>query len=192
MSRSITWFVDNPVAANLLMLILLVGGSFSLLSMHKEEFPRIEPGIIQISIPYLGAAPAEVERAVCIRVEEALEGLDSIDRLTANAVEGACSVFVEVLADADLSTALNEVKGRIDAITTFPAETEKPVVSSMQFRGKSISVVLSGETDETTLKLLADGMRDDIAGLQGIPQVAVSYARPWESAIASSEHGLRR
>ena len=75
MSRSITWFVDNPVAANLLMLILLVGGSFSLLSMHKEEFPSIEPGIIQISIPYLGAAPAEVERAVCIRVEEALEGL---------------------------------------------------------------------------------------------------------------------
>ena len=192
MSRSITWFVDNPVAANLLMLILLVGGSFSLLSMHKEEFPSIEPGIIQISIPYLGAAPAEVERAVCIRVEEALEGLDSIERLTANAVEGACSVFVEVLADADLSTALNEVKGRIDAITTFPAETEKPVVSSMQFRGKSISVVLSGETDETTLKLLAEGMRDDIAGLQGISQVAVSYARPWEISIEISEHVLRR
>ena len=192
MSRSITWFVDNPVAANLLMLLLLVGGSFSLLSMHKEEFPSIEPGIIQISIPYLGAAPAEVERAVCIRVEEALEGLDSIDRLTANAVEGACSVFVEVLDDADLSTALNEVKGRIDAITTFPAETEKPVVSSMQFRGKSISVVLSGETDETTLKLLAEGMRDDIAGLQGISQVAVSYARPWEISIEISEHVLRR
>ncbi|MGB1342237.1 MAG: efflux RND transporter permease subunit [Pseudomonadales bacterium] len=192
MERCITWFVDNPVAANLLMLILLVGGTFSLISMHKEEFPSIEPGIIQITIPYLGAAPAEVERAVCIRVEEALEGLDGIERLTASAMEGICSVFVEVLADANLSTALNEVKGRIDAITTFPAETEKPVVSSMQFRGKSISVVLSGETDEATLKLMAESMRDDIAGLQGISQVSVNYARPWEISIEISEHVLRR
>ena len=80
MKTVLAWFIDNPVAANLLMVILLVGGSFSLVSMHKEEFPSIEPGIIQINVPYLGASPAEVERAVCVRIEEALEGLDGIEK----------------------------------------------------------------------------------------------------------------
>ena len=79
MRGMLAWFIDNPVAANLLMIILLVGGTFSLVSMHKEEFPSIEPGIIQISVPYLGASPVEVERAVCVRIEEALEGLEGIE-----------------------------------------------------------------------------------------------------------------
>ncbi|MEL0064228.1 MAG: efflux RND transporter permease subunit, partial [Gammaproteobacteria bacterium] len=76
----LTWFTDNPVAANLLMLIFIAGGAISLASMHKEEFPNIEPGIVQIQVPYLGAAPEEVEEAVCIRIEEAIEGADGIDR----------------------------------------------------------------------------------------------------------------
>lgn len=192
MDKIITWFTDNPVAANLLMLILIVGGTFSLFSMHKEEFPSIEPGIIQITVPYLGAAPIEAEKAVCIRVEEALEGLDGIERTNASASEGACTLFLEVLADADLTVTLNEVKSRVDAITTFPAETEKPIVSSLQFRGKSISVVVSGKTDETTLKILAESMRDEIAGLEGISQVSVNYARPWEISIEVSEQTLRQ
>jgi multidrug efflux pump subunit AcrB len=192
MEKSIAWFADNPVAANLLMLILLVGGVFSLNSMHKEEFPSIEPGIIQITIPYLGAAPVEAEKAVCIRVEEAIEGLDGIERMTATASEGACTVFLEVFADADLTVTLNEVKSRVDAINTFPSETEKPIVSSLQFRGKTISVVVSGETDEATLKLVAEGMRDDIAGLEGISQVSVNYAKPWEISIEVSEQVLRQ
>ena len=192
MEKSIAWFADNPVAANLLMLILLVGGVFSLNSMHKEEFPSIEPGIIQITIPYLGAAPVEAEKAVCIRVEEAIEGLDGIERMTATASEGACTVFLEVFADADLTVTLNEVKSRVDAINTFPSETEKPIVSSLQFRGKTISVVVSGETDEATLKLVAEGMRDDIAALEGISQVSVNYAKPWEISIEVSEQVLRQ
>jgi len=192
MEKSIAWFTDNPVAANLLMLILIVGGFFSLNSMHKEEFPSIEPGIIQITIPYLGAAPIEAEKAVCIRVEEAIEGLDGIERMTATASEGVCTVILEVFADADLTVALNEVKSRVDAINTFPSETEKPIVSSLQFRGKTISVVVSGETDETTLKLIAEGMRDDIAALEGISQVSVNYAKPWEISIEVSEQVLRQ
>lgn len=192
MEKSIAWFTDNPVAANLLMLILIVGGFFSLNSMHKEEFPSIEPGIIQITIPYLGAAPVEAEKAVCIRVEEAIEGLDGIERMTATASEGVCTVFLEVFADADLTVTLNEVKSRVDAINTFPSETEKPIVSSLQFRGKTISVVVSGETDEATLKLVAEGMRDDIAALEGISQVSVNYAKPWEISIEVSEQVLRQ
>jgi len=188
----ITWFTDNPVAANLLMLIFIAGGAISLASMHKEEFPNIEPGIVQIQVPYLGAAPEEVAEAVCIRIEEAIEGVDGTDRFMTVAREGMCSVMIEVLPEADVTTVLNDVKSNVDAISTFPAETEKPIVSSMQFRGQTITLAIHGDTDEATLKLLAEEIRDDISSLEGISQVAVSYARPWEISIEVSEQTLRQ
>ena len=80
----------------------------------------------------------------------------------------------------------------MDAISTFPAETEKPVVSSMQFRGQTISLVIFGRTDEVTLKLIAEEIRDDIAALEDISQVTVDYARPWEISIEVSEQTLRQ
>ncbi len=192
MEKANIWFIDNPVAANLLMLIMLVGGLASLLSMHKEEFPNIEPGIINISVPYLGAAPAEVEKAVCIRVEEAVQGVKGIDRMTSTSREGMCSVFLELAPETELTLTLNEVKGQVDSISTFPVETEKPIVSSLQFRGQAISVVLAGRADEATLKYLAEDIRDEIAGLDGISQVSTNYARPWEISIEVSEQILRQ
>jgi|TARA_B100001971_G_C18264630_1_gene590741 multidrug efflux pump subunit AcrB len=190
--KIITWFVDNPIAANLLMMIFVAGGSISLLTMHKEEFPNIEPGVIVVRVPYLGAAPVEVEQAVCIRIEEAIEGIDGIDRMESRASEGMCVVTLELLPDTNISLALNDVKGRVDAISTFPAETEKPVVSTMQFRGKTITVTLSGETDEAALKLLATELRDEISSLEDVSQVSVEYARPWEISIEVSEQVLRQ
>ncbi|MBQ74619.1 MAG: cobalt-zinc-cadmium resistance protein [Gammaproteobacteria bacterium] len=192
MQKIITWFVDNPIAANLLMMIFVAGGSISLLTMHKEEFPNIEPGVIVVRVPYLGAAPVEVEQAVCIRIEEAIEGIDGIDRMESRASEGMCVVTLELLPDTNISLALNDVKGRVDAISTFPAETEKPVVSTMQFRGKTITVTLSGETDEAALKLLATELRDEISSLEDVSQVSVEYARPWEISIEVSEQVLRQ
>lgn len=190
--KVITWFTDNPIAANLMMLIFISGGFISLATMHKEEFPNIEPGIVQVQIPYLGAAPEEVEEAVCIRVEEAIEGVNGTDRVSATAREGMCSVIIELLPDADMTTALNDIKGRVDAISTFPAETEKPIVSSLMFRGQTITLAVHGNTDEATLKLLAEEIRDDISALEGISQVSVSYARPWEISIEVSEDTLRQ
>ena len=190
--KFLTWFADNPVAANLMMAIFITGGFISLTSMHKEEFPNIEPGIVQIQIPYLGAAPEEVEEAVCIRVEEAIEGVDGMDRFFSVSREGMCSVMVELSQNADITTVLNDIKGKVDAISTFPAETEKPIVSSMQFKGQTISLAVHGNTDEATLKLLAEEIRDDISALEGISQVSVTYARPWEISIEVSEQTLRQ
>ena len=190
--KFLTWFADNPIAANLMMAIFITGGFISLISMHKEEFPNIEPGIVQIQIPYLGAAPEEVEEAVCIRVEEAIEGVDGMDRFFSVSREGMCSVMVELSQNADITTVLNDIKGNVDAISTFPAETEKPIVSSMQFKGQTISLAVHGNTDEATLKLLAEEIRDDISALEGISQVSVTYARPWEISIEVSEQTLRQ
>ncbi|MFT7245137.1 MAG: multidrug efflux pump subunit AcrB [Candidatus Azotimanducaceae bacterium] len=192
MERVIAWFVDNPVAANLMMFIFLVGGAISLVTMHREEFPSIEPGVVSVTVPYLGAAPEEVEQAVCIRIEESVEGVQGIDRMQSFANEGACTVILELESDADDGKVMNEIKSRVDGISTFPRETEKPIISALSFNGQTILVALSGETDEATLKQNADQIRDDISALDGISQVAVNYSRPYEISIEVSENTLRQ
>jgi multidrug efflux pump subunit AcrB len=192
MRRIIAWFVGNSVAANLMMTIFIVGGFMSLLQLHQEEFPDIELDIVQITVPYLGATPEEVEQAVCVRIEEAIEGIQGINRTSSVAGEGACMVMVDLEMEGDSTRALNEIKGRVDAISTFPRETEKPIVSMMAMKGGVIQVVLSGDTDELTLKLLAEDMRDDIADMDGISQVGVTFVRPYEISIEVSENTLRQ
>ncbi|MBV1877921.1 MAG: efflux RND transporter permease subunit [Pseudomonadales bacterium] len=192
MEKTITWFVDNPIAANLMMWIFLVGGAVSLFTMHKEEFPSIEPGIIQVQVPYLGAAPEEVEQAVCIRIEEAVEGITGLDRIRSIAAEGLCTVMLEITTDADDSKVLNEVKSKIDGISTFPIETERPSISTLAFVGQTIVVALSGKADEATLKRIADDIRNDISALEGISRVAVNYTRPYEISVEISENTLRQ
>ena len=81
MRHIITWFTQNSVAANLLMSILLVGGVMALLTVHQEEFPSIEVEVVSVQVPYLGAATTEAEEAVCIRSEEAVEGIESIEKM---------------------------------------------------------------------------------------------------------------
>ncbi len=192
MERIIAWFVDNPVAANLLMLIFLAGGTISLLKMHQEEFPNIDTDIVQIQVPYLGAAPEEVEQGVCIRIEEAIEGIQGIDKIHTISAEGACIAMIELDGETDSTRSLNEIKTKIDAISTFPRETEKPEVSMFEFRGQVIHIAVSGSSDDSSLKSLGEKIRDDLAGMEGISQVVLNYARPYEISIEVSEQVLRQ
>ena len=127
MRAAIEWFARNTVAANLLMILIMGGGIFLIPSIRMEVFPEFSADIINVSMIYRGAAPEEVEEAICVRIEEAVQGLDGIKRLTSTASENSGSVIIEVEPGADLRKVLDDVKARVDAITTFPAETEKPV-----------------------------------------------------------------
>ena len=154
MRTPITWFVHNPVASNLLMWIFLVGGFVSYLSLNQEEFPDIEVGVIQISVPYLGATPEESESAVCLRLEEALETTENIDQLTTTAREGGCDATVQLAQGADLNRLLNDVKGNVDAISTFPVETEKPIIRAFSSIGNVMTMALSSQTDDINIKIV--------------------------------------
>jgi multidrug efflux pump subunit AcrB len=192
MHRIIHWFVHNPVAANLLMGILVAAGLMSLPNIHQEEFPNIEVDAIQISVPYLGAAPAEVETAVCVRIEEAILGTEGIDSIQSNAYEGSCSVIVELVSGADKGRILNDIKGKVDAIDAFPKETEKPVTAEITIMATVLQLAISGDADERTLRVLGQQLRDDIAGLPGVSQAELLFARPYEISIEVSEQTLRR
>lgn len=192
MRSLIQWFVDNPVAANLLMLVLIVGGLISLTNLRQEEFPDVELDAVSVSVPFLGATPEEVEEGVCIRIEEALEGTENVRSMTATASEGSCSVQLELVSGADNVRALNDIKGKVDAISTFPEQTERPIVSLVTNVSQVADIVVAGNTDERTLKNLALQMREEIAAIDDISQVSVEYVRPDEISVEVSETTLRR
>ena len=192
MKRIIGWFVSNPVAANLLMMILIVGGLISIFQIRQEEFPPIELNTVSVSVPYLGAAPEEVENGVNLRIEEAVEGIQGIYRMTSIASEGNATVLLELETDADRIQTANEIKSRIDAISTFPVETERPVVSLLTTLNDGLELVISGDADERTLKELGLEMREEIAAIEGISNVELAYVRPDEVSIEVSERTLRR
>jgi multidrug efflux pump subunit AcrB len=120
MNRVIAWFVDNGIAANLLMVLILGAGALSVVQIKKEVFPEVSMDMIQVSVEYLGAAPEEVEEAVCVRIEEKIQGLDGIKRITSVATENFGTVNVEVLLGYEVSRVLDDIKARVDAIDTFP------------------------------------------------------------------------
>ena len=192
MSTAIRWFANNSVASNLLMTMLLVGGTLSLYITNQEEFPMFDIPIVRVGVPYLGAAPVEVEKSVCIRIEEAIEGVEGIDRTGGAAVEGYCNIVAEIAQGADHVVVLGEIKSRVDSINSFPVETEKPRISKIARARLAIQIALSGDTDERSLKELSRELRDNLARVRGISTASVSYIRPYEISIEVSEQTLKQ
>ena len=192
MNGAIAWFAKNPVAANLFMVIILTGGVMSAVTTKREVFPEINMDLISVEVRYLGAAPEEVEEGVSVRIEEAIQGIDGVKRITSTSAEGMGQVVVELDIGADSSRVADEVKSRVDAIETFPAETEKPIIREITNERQVINVAVSGPADETTLKRLGERVRDEISALEGITLVELQNARPYEISIEVSEEALRR
>ena len=192
MKSAIAWFANNHIAANLLLVLIVLSGLVAIPNMPQKSFPDIDVPIINVTVAYLGAAPEEVEQGVCIRIEEELEGIDGIEKISSGAYEGACRVTIELFEDADSSLALDEVKSRIDAIITFPVETEKPVISLLSPVRPVMELSITGPDDEKMLKVLGQQVRDEIAALPGVTQVSLQNTRPYEISIEVSEASLQR
>ena len=122
----IAWFTRNPVAANLLMALIIIGGIMSVLSIRKQMFPTVELNMITIQVPFPGAAPQEVEQGVIIRIEDALDNTQGIKNLRSTAREGLGSISIEVENDYSVQEVMDEVRMRVDSITSFPAQIEPP------------------------------------------------------------------
>lgn len=186
----IAWFARNGVAANLTMLVLVVGGVISLITIKRELFPQFSLDTIVVRVPYLGAAPEEVEEAVNIRIEEALQGLEGIKEIRSTASENYGSVSIVVDKGFDLRKVKEDVKTRVDAITTFPAETERPIIEEFLIQRDTIWIAIYGDADEYTLKNLAQKVRDEVVQLPGVSQAFVRGVRTYEISINLSEEKL--
>ena len=192
MKGMIEWFARNDVAANLLMVFIMASGLIAVTVVREELMPEIELDRINIQVPYLGAAPEEVEQAVTIRIEEAIQGIDGIKEIQSTAAEGMGTVIVELELGADARKVVDEVKSSVDAITTFPVEAEKPIIRELTRRRQVADISVFGDVDLFTLKATAERVRDELTAIPGITQVEIVSAPPYEISIEVSELTLRR
>lgn len=192
MRRIVSWFAENHVAANLLMIFLVLAGTVSALTMKVEVFPEFSLDRISVTTEYPGASPAEVEEAIIRRIEENVAGLAGIKRIDSTAREGFGTVVIEVMKGWDLKQLLDEVKAEVDRITTFPNEAEKPVIREVTRRNQVISLAVYGDAPESTLKHLAERIKDEITNLPGITLAELFGVRKREIHIEISEETLRR
>ena len=192
MKTIIAWWAQNRVAANVLLVMIMAGGLLSIPSIKKEIFPEFATDMITVSVEYLGAAPEEVEESICIRIEEEVYDLDGIKKLVCTANEGIGMITVQLVPGTDDRKLLDEIKTRVDAIDTFPEETEKPVIQQLLARQPVINVAIAGNADESTLKRLGERVRDELGALPELTQVDLVSVRPDEISIEVSEDALRR
>ncbi|MHB8767229.1 MAG: efflux RND transporter permease subunit, partial [Deferrisomatales bacterium] len=192
MRGAIRWMAENHVAANLLMLLFVVGGLVLGPQVKQEVFPEVTLDRVQVSVAYPGAGPEEVEDGILRTVEERLAGLDGVRQLRSVAREGLGTVTVEVADGHDPNRVLQDVKNEVDRVTSFPLDAEKPIIAEVLNRREVVSLVVYGDLPERTLREHAEAVRDDLLALPGITQVELGGVRPYEISVEVPEEGLRR
>ncbi len=192
MNRLIQWFVENRVAANLLMVLIFVGCAFSFSNLSKEVFPMVARNFVEVQMGYPGAGPTEVEQLLTIRIEESIADLEGIYSISSKSRQGQASVQIEVAEGYDPQQILNDVKTRVDAINTFPTGVERPIVRRQISRSQLMSIAVYGDVDEAALKETGMRLRNELALLPGISQVQLNGTRPYEMGVEISEDNLRR
>ena len=189
----ITWFVKNTVAANLLMITIVLAGLFSLSTkIPLEVFPSFSTDRISVNVVLRGATPEDVEKGVAIRIEEAVQDLDGIEQITSRSTEGSASVTIEVTSGYDEREMLADIKSRVDAINTFPVDAEKPIVALAQRKQNVISVTVASDYGEKEIREFAQQISDDLLTIDGVTQLSLSGIRNYEIAIEVPQDKLQQ
>jgi len=187
----IAWMAGNSVASNLLMVVLLVGGLVFGLQIKQEVFPEFSEDMVSVSVSYPGASPEEVEQGIILAVEEAVQGLDGVKEVTSTSSEGAGSVSIEALAGADLQKLTQDVKTEVDRITSFPEESEDPVISEVSRKRQVLSVMLYGNQDDIILRELAEQLRSQLITDSSVTQVELAEVSGLQISIEVPQEKLR-
>ena len=188
----VAWMAGHSVAANLIMLICLVGGFLALRSTKQEVFPDIALDTVSVSVSYPGASPEEVESGILYAIEEAVRTLDGVDEVTSTAREGSGSVTVELLIGSDVERLGQEIKSEVDRITTFPEEAEEPQVRIDSHRRDVLSAIVYGDAPDTTLHQMGEKLRDWLLQSPDVTQVDLEGVPPLEIRIEVPQENLRR
>lgn len=192
MTRAVAAMAGNHVAANLLMLLLVLGGLYAAGNLRQDIFPDARPETINVVVAYPGATPAEVEDAIVLPIELAVAEVDYIRRVRSSAREGVGAVSIELIDESAVDVALQEVRSAVDRIRTFPEEAERPEIMRVSRRREVVSVYVYGDTSERALLETAERVRDDLTAFPEITMVQLSGHRPYEISIEIHEDDLRR
>jgi multidrug efflux pump subunit AcrB len=187
----IGWFTSNPVAANLVMILVFFAGALSLANISKEMFPRTEIRMVSVTAPYPGAAPVEVEKGVVLPMESALEGLQGIKKIRSDANRDFARIRLEIEPNEDINEVMTQIENRIDGITNLPEDLEKPTVKRVQQNLWALGVSVYGDMTERQKKLIGDEIYDELLALGPVKEVQLWGAGQYEISIEVREDRLK-
>ncbi|MGD8702734.1 MAG: efflux RND transporter permease subunit, partial [Desulfosarcina sp.] len=174
------------------MIFIIVAGLLTVMNMRREMFPQFALDMVNVSVPYPGASPAEIEEGICIKIEEKIKGIENITRTISAAREGLGSVTVELEKGADVQKIMEDIKNEVDLIDTFPEEAEDPIITEIINRNPAITVAVYGDVSEKLLRQTADRIRDELVDTGPVSLASVVGVRDYEIAVEVSEKNLRR
>ncbi|MFT6829112.1 MAG: multidrug efflux pump subunit AcrB, partial [Roseivirga sp.] len=191
MRKVISYFIKYPVAVNVMMLAIIIFGVIGMFKMKSSFFPLNESKIINVGITYPGASPQEIEEGIVLKIEDNLKGLVGVDRVTSVSNENSGRITVEIEKGRDIDVMLSEVKNAVDRVPSYPSGMEPLVVSKTESTRETIGFALSGKNIPLkTLKEIAREVENDLRGIQGISQVAITGYPAEEIEIAVREKDL--
>jgi len=186
----ISWMARNPVASNLLMVIVLVAGFIAAFTMKQEVFPAFDLDFVTVSVPFPGASPNEVEQGIVLAIEEAVRGIDGVKRVSSVSTEGVGAVTAALLLDANPDKVLADVKTAVDRLQSLPVDAERPNVSLVTRDQEVVSLVISGDQDLATLHAIGERARSDLLAMDEITVVKLQGVRPREISIEVPQETL--
>lgn len=189
----LAWWAGNSIAANLLMIIALVGGIIGFTSIQRDQNPAAAFAGATVSVAWPGASPQEIEEQIILRIEEAITAVDGVRRVTATAVEGSGWVNIEGNSTVDPKEFLDAVKLQVDAINNLPVEAFQPRVTQWQSRSQVAGIAIHGNIDRRELQRIAREIRNELsAAIPEIASVNTQARLPEEVSIEISEENMRR
>lgn len=187
----LAWLVRHRVAPNLMMVLLIAGGLLMAGQIKKEVFPDFSLDVVNITVPYPGASPEEVEQGVILAIEESVRGLEGIKEVRATARENSAQVSVEAMTGADPQKLYQDVQQAVERITTFPDDAEEPEIALANRRRDVMDMEIYGDVDELTLRTAAERVRDTLLQSPQVTQVEVDSDRGPEIHIDVDQQTLR-
>ena len=192
MKKIITYFIKYPVAVNVIIIAFIVFGAVGAFSMKSSFFPLVDSELINISLVYPGASPAEMEEGVVLKIEDNLKGIVGVERVTSVSRENSATVNIEVEKGKNIDVVLSDVKNAVDRVPSFPSGMEPAVIAKVESIRPTISFTVSGDNISLkSIKQYARNVESDIRGIEGISQVALSGFPDEEIEIAVRENDLR-
>ncbi|WP_444905405.1 efflux RND transporter permease subunit [Microbulbifer sp. SSSA008] len=188
----IRYFAGHPTAANLLMVALMLSGLFVLPSMKRETMPEIDKFEVQVSVPYAGAAAAEVEDSICLPLEEATDGISFIDERLCEAKDNLGLMTLKMQEAGDMDQFVADVESAVDSIDSLPAESERPVIEELGRTQGVVSIAISADLPLPQLNQLAEHYRRELLRDPAIPIVRISGFSDHQLQIEVSDYNLRQ
>ena len=188
----IKYFVKYPVSANVIMLLIIIFGCMGLFNLRKTFFPERSAKIILVDAIFPGASPLEIEQMVTLKIEDNIDGITGIKRITSKSLENTSNIIVEIENDASNQVVLQDIKNAIDRINSFPDEMESPSISLMEDLNPAISFAINGQVTLSQLKKTAEEIEDDLKGMDGISKIRISGYPVEEMEISVRENDLKK